>query len=126
MPVTGLKKSGFSNPEKPLPLPRLSTTTDLALSTSIMGMPAIRLLGLSRASGLTTSLAPMTTATSVDGILHRNAALFQKIAELADGMLRLRRGHAVSGNKDDLIGVGKLDGNVIEPDFAHGAGDGGF
>ena len=67
-PVTGLKKSGFSRPEKPFPRPRLRTMTDFALSTSMMGIPAIALFGLSRASGFTTSFAPMTTATSVVGI----------------------------------------------------------
>src|SRR5262252_8912999 len=65
IPVFDLKKSGFSSPENPLPLPRLSTTTLCARSTSMMGIPAIGLFGLSRASGLTTSLAPITTATSV-------------------------------------------------------------
>src|SRR5581483_851330 len=67
MPVFGLKNKGFSKPEKPFPLPRFSTTTEWALSTSRMGMPAIGLCGLSRASGLTTSLAPITIATSVVG-----------------------------------------------------------
>ena len=38
--------------------------TNRALSTSRIGMPAIGLLGLSRASGFTTSFAPITTATS--------------------------------------------------------------
>ena len=38
-----------------------------ARSTSRIGIPAMSDLGLSRASGLTTSLAPMTTTTSVEG-----------------------------------------------------------
>ena len=63
--VTLLKNSGFSKPEKPLPCPRFRTITDFARSTSMIGMPAMALLGLSRASGLTTSFAPITTTTSV-------------------------------------------------------------
>ena len=44
------------------------TITCWASSTSMIGMPAIGLLGSFLAAGLVTSLAPITTATSVCGI----------------------------------------------------------
>ena len=58
-------KSGFGIPAKPGLRLRLITTTVRDLSTSRIGMPAIGPELSSRASGLTTSLAPMTNATSV-------------------------------------------------------------
>src|SRR6478609_11183019 len=62
----------------------------------------------------------------MNGVLYGDAALFQDIAKLAASVLRLRGGHAVSGDKDNLVGIGELDGNIVESNFAHGAGDRGF
>src|ERR1043166_1269894 len=62
----------------------------------------------------------------MNGVFQGDAAFFQDIAKLAAGVLRLGGGHAVSGNKDHLAGIGELDSNVIEPNFAHGTGDRGF
>ena len=44
------------------------TITSRAWSTSMIGIPAIGESGSSFAAGLVTSLAPITTATSVRGI----------------------------------------------------------
>ena len=63
-------------PAKPGLRLRLTTMTVLARSTSRMGIPAMGLFLFWRASGLTTSLAPMTMATSTwpndGGIVNLN------------------------------------------------------
>src|ERR1039457_1050950 len=63
--VLGPKRSALSTPEKPGRMLRFRNTTLAALSTSRMGMPYMGLSGLSRAAGLTTSLAPTARAPSV-------------------------------------------------------------
>ena len=57
--------NGFGIPAKPGPRDRLITTTVLESSTFRTGMPAIGESGSVRASGFTTSLAPITIVTSV-------------------------------------------------------------
>ena len=64
MPVFALVYSSLSIPAYPCPIERLITITLCAWSTSRIGMPDTGLPGL-RAAGLVTSLAPMTSATSV-------------------------------------------------------------
>src|SRR5438270_2354360 len=64
MRVFGSVYSSFSRPEYPAPIERLITMTERAWSTSRIGMPEMAVPGR-RAAGLTTSLAPMTRATSV-------------------------------------------------------------
>ena len=59
-----MAKSGLGMPANPGLRLRLITTTVLALSTLMMGMPARALVGSVQANGFTTSLAPMTKATS--------------------------------------------------------------
>ena len=55
-------------PAKPGLSERLMTITWWASLTSMIGIPAIGLSGSFLAAGLVTSLAPITTATSVCGI----------------------------------------------------------
>src|SRR5688572_11982196 len=62
--VLALANKGFGSPAKPGLRLRLITTTVRALSTSMIGMPAMAHVGSVRASGFTVSLAPSTIATS--------------------------------------------------------------
>ena len=65
MSVLSAAKSGFGIPAKPGDRLLLTTTQVRALSTSRIGIPAMGFPESSRATGFTTSLAPMTMATSV-------------------------------------------------------------
>ena len=70
--VLSAANSGFGIPANPGDRLRLTTTTVRDLSTSRIGMPAIGLDGSVRATGLTMSLAPMMSDTSVcanDGLM---------------------------------------------------------
>src|ERR671913_462612 len=105
---------------------RLKTITSRAFQTSSTGIPAIGEPGSSSAAGLTVSLAPITSTTSVPGqsARHRvdaeadvDALLAQLLRHLRDGVLRLRDGHAVAGGDHDRGRVGEQVGDVVGLDL---------
>jgi hypothetical protein len=55
----------------------------------------------------------------MDGVFDGDAALLEASAKLANDVLGLGGGHAVAGDEDDLPGVGKLGGGVLDADLAH-------
>ena len=57
----------------------------------------------------------------MDGVRDVDAARLEQVGQLAHGVLRLRHGKAVAGHDDDLLGVGQLDGRIVEADLAHAA-----
>ena len=57
----------------------------------------------------------------MDGVADVDAALLEDVAELATGVLRLGHGEAVAGHDDDVLGVGQLDGRIVDADLAHRA-----
>ena len=62
------------------------------------------------ASASSTFMCPgMRPATGWIAYLHLHAALLELIRERFDAVLRLRDGHAVPGNEDDLVGVREHD-----------------
>jgi hypothetical protein len=63
----GLEEERILEAAEAASLPALEHDDALCAVDFQDGMPAMMDLGLSRASGLTTSFAPMTTATSVEG-----------------------------------------------------------
>ena len=54
----------------------------------------------------------------MDGVLDVNAAVLEELRELADGMLGLRDGEAVTRHDDHVLGVGELDRDVVGADRA--------
>ncbi len=61
----------------------------------------------------------------VDGVAHRDAACFEQLGELADGVLGLGDRQPVAGDDEDLVGVGEQDGDVLGAPRADGAVPGG-
>ena len=57
----------------------------------------------------------------MNAVLHRDAALFEHIRQLAHGVLRLGRRHTVTGHEYDLLRVSHLHRHVLEIDLAHHA-----
>ena len=54
------------------------------------------------------------TGHRVDGVADVDAARLEDLAELADGVLRLRHGEAVAGHDDDALRVRELDGRIVD------------
>src|SRR6478735_2152085 len=98
-------------PAKPGRIERLRKMTFCAWSTSRIGMPESGVPG-SRAAGLTTSFAPMTSTTSgdgVDAVDEFDVALGEQVGELAHRVLRLRDREAVTRHHDHLLRVVEQD-----------------
>jgi len=55
----------------------------------------------------------------VDSVFHGHAAILENTGKFAHGMLRLRRGQAVTGHKYYFVGVRQLHRDVFEADLAH-------
>src|SRR5271163_4991822 len=58
----------------------------------------------------------------MDGEFYVDAAFAEGVVKLADFVLRLRDGHAVSGNDDDFASGGEDGGGFFGGGAAHGAG----
>ena len=54
----------------------------------------------------------------VDGVADGDAAGLEQLGELADGVLGLGHREAVARHDDDGLGVGELDGGVVDADLA--------
>ena len=50
----------------------------------------------------------------VDRVLHVDAARLEELGQLADPVLGLRDREAVARDDDDPLGVGELDGGVVD------------
>ena len=66
-------------------------------------------------------MAGHAAGDGMDGVFDGDAAGFEQLGELADGVLGLGGGQAVAGHEDDAVGEGKLHGGVVEGDLAHDA-----
>ena len=64
-------------------------------------------------------MARHATGDGMDGELHFTAALLDEFGEFAHLVLRLRHGHAVTGDDDDELRVGELHRRVLDVDRMH-------